>query len=204
MTDETTPGDDTPWLSATELESWVPLSGMLLGLVSALDAQLQSDAKVSFFGYLVLAGLSEAPGRTLPMSDLSVLAHGSLSRLSHAVSTLEKRGWVRRSPSPRTAASRSRPSPTPDTTSSSPPRPAMSRRSAGSYSTRSTRTNCARSARSRRSSATRWARPARGRPAPPPGDYQPLQGICAPEFLHIGARGLSFGHVSAYTSSPQM
>ncbi|MFJ6825523.1 MarR family winged helix-turn-helix transcriptional regulator [Streptomyces niveus] len=100
MTDETTPGDDTPWLSATELESWVPLSGMLLGLVSALDAQLQSDAKVSFFGYLVLAGLSEAPGRTLPMSDLSVLAHGSLSRLSHAVSTLEKRGWVRRSPSP--------------------------------------------------------------------------------------------------------
>lgn len=100
MTDETTLGDDTPWLSATELESWVPLSGMLLGLVSALDAQLQSDAKVSFFGYLVLAGLSEAPGRTLPMSDLSVLAHGSLSRLSHAVSTLEKRGWVRRSPSP--------------------------------------------------------------------------------------------------------
>ncbi|MFE3591321.1 MarR family winged helix-turn-helix transcriptional regulator [Streptomyces niveus] len=100
MTDETTPGDGTPWLSATELESWVPLSGMLLGLVSALDAQLQSDAKVSFFGYLVLAGLSEAPGRTLPMSDLSVLAHGSLSRLSHAVSTLEKRGWVRRSPSP--------------------------------------------------------------------------------------------------------
>ncbi|EST33929.1 MarR family winged helix-turn-helix transcriptional regulator [Streptomyces niveus] len=100
MTDETTPGDDTPWLSATERESWVPLSGMLLGLVSALDAQLQNDAKVSFFGYLVLAGLSEAPGRTLPMSDLSVLAHGSLSRLSHAVSTLEKRGWVRRSPSP--------------------------------------------------------------------------------------------------------
>ncbi|MET9554477.1 MarR family transcriptional regulator [Streptomyces sp. NPDC006645] len=99
MTDETTPGD-TPWLSPAELESWIPLSGMLLGLVSALDAQLQSDAKVSFFGYLVLAGLSEAPERTLPMSDLSVLAHGSLSRLSHAVSTLEKRGWVRRSPSP--------------------------------------------------------------------------------------------------------
>ncbi|MFC8828224.1 MarR family winged helix-turn-helix transcriptional regulator [Streptomyces sp. NPDC057137] len=101
MTDETTPADDTPWLSATELESWVPFSGMLLGLVSALDAQLQSDAKVSFFGYLVLAGLSEAPERTLPMSDLAVLAHGSLSRLSHAVSTLEKRGWVRRSPSPK-------------------------------------------------------------------------------------------------------
>lgn len=100
MTDEISPADDTPWLSAAELESWVPFSGMLLGLVSALDAQLQSDAKISFFGYLVLAGLSEAPGRTLPMSDLAVLAHGSLSRLSHAVSTLEKRGWVRRSPSP--------------------------------------------------------------------------------------------------------
>jgi DNA-binding MarR family transcriptional regulator len=73
---------------------------MLLTLLSSLDAQLQRDSKVSLFGYLVMAGLSESPDRTLPMSDLAVLTNGSLSRLSHAVSALERRGWVRRSPSP--------------------------------------------------------------------------------------------------------
>jgi DNA-binding MarR family transcriptional regulator len=34
------------------------------------------------------------------MSDLAVMAAGSLSRLSHVVSRLEKRGWVRREPCP--------------------------------------------------------------------------------------------------------
>jgi len=93
-------GARTRWLSPDELDSWIPFSGMLLTLVSALDGQLQRDAKLSLFGYLVMAGLSDAPGRTLPMSELAVLGNGSLSRLSHAVSTLERRGWVYRSPSP--------------------------------------------------------------------------------------------------------
>jgi DNA-binding MarR family transcriptional regulator len=34
------------------------------------------------------------------MSDLAAMASGSLSRLSHVVSRLEKRGWVRREPCP--------------------------------------------------------------------------------------------------------
>jgi DNA-binding MarR family transcriptional regulator len=90
---------DTRWLSDTELAAWIPFSGMLIGLLSALDTQLR-DAKLSLFGYLVLAGLSEAPERTLAMSDLAVLAGGSLSRLSHAVSALERQGWVSRHPAP--------------------------------------------------------------------------------------------------------
>jgi DNA-binding MarR family transcriptional regulator len=52
------------------------------------------------FEYYVLARLSETPGRTMRMSALAVLAQGSLSRLSHAVTRLEKSGWVTRSPSP--------------------------------------------------------------------------------------------------------
>jgi hypothetical protein len=71
---------DTRWLSDTELAAWMPFSGMLIGLLSALDTQLR-DAKLSLFGYLVLAALSEAPDRTLAMSDLAVRAGGSLSRL---------------------------------------------------------------------------------------------------------------------------
>lgn len=88
------------WLSPAELESWMPFSAMLMALRSALEAQLQRDGTLSLFGYLAMAGLSEAPQRTLPMKDLAVLANGSLSRLSHAVAGLERRGWVRRSPAP--------------------------------------------------------------------------------------------------------
>ena len=99
MSDDPDPAEATRWLDPEELDAWIPFSGMLLTLLSSLDAQLQRDSKVSLFGYLVLAGLSEAPDRTLPMSELAVLANGSLSRLSHAVSALERRGWVRRSPS---------------------------------------------------------------------------------------------------------
>ena len=88
---------DPRWLSDTELMAWIPFSGMLIGLLSALDTQLR-NAKLSLFGYLVLAALSEAPERTLSMSDLAVRAGGSLSRLSHAVSALERQGWVTRCP----------------------------------------------------------------------------------------------------------
>ena len=95
-----TSNGEPPWLSNSELRSWMRFSGMLLKLHSALDAELQREAGLSFFTYLVLAGLSEAPDRTLRMSDLAVLANGSLSRLSHAVAKLERRGWVRRHPCP--------------------------------------------------------------------------------------------------------
>ena len=83
-----------------ELAAWIPFSAMLMALPSALDAQLKRDAGLSLFAYTVMAGLSEAPERTRPMSELAVLASGSLSRLSHAVSGLERRGWVQRSPRP--------------------------------------------------------------------------------------------------------
>jgi DNA-binding MarR family transcriptional regulator len=50
--------------------------------------------------YQVLAMLSEAPGRTLRMSELARITTSSPSRLSHAVSRLEERGWVRRDKHP--------------------------------------------------------------------------------------------------------
>ena len=91
--------DGARWLSDAELAAWIPFSGMLIGLLSAVDTQLR-DAKLSLFGYLVLAGLSEAPERTLAMSELARRAGGSLTRLSHAVSALERQGWVTRHPAP--------------------------------------------------------------------------------------------------------
>jgi DNA-binding MarR family transcriptional regulator len=88
------------WLSPEEQRAWRALATILLRLPPALDAQLQRDARVSHFEYLVLAALSEAPARTLRMSDLAALCNGSLSRLSHVVKRLEKRDWVRRAPCP--------------------------------------------------------------------------------------------------------
>jgi DNA-binding MarR family transcriptional regulator len=88
------------WLSPEEQAAWRPTVALLFRLPAALDAQLQRDAGISHFEYLVLSSLSEAPGRTLRMSDLAALASGSLSRLSHVVSRLETRGWVRREACP--------------------------------------------------------------------------------------------------------
>jgi len=88
------------WLSEQEQAAWRPFVALLIRLPAALEAELQKDAGISHFEYLVLSSLSEAPGRTLRMSDLAALASGSLSRLSHVVSRLETRGWVRREACP--------------------------------------------------------------------------------------------------------
>jgi DNA-binding MarR family transcriptional regulator len=86
------------WLTAEERDAWYALGSLMMRLPPALDAQLQRDAGISHFEYQVMAGLSEAPDRTMRMSDLAVIAEGSLPRLSQVVGRLEKRGWVRRTP----------------------------------------------------------------------------------------------------------
>jgi DNA-binding MarR family transcriptional regulator len=88
------------WLDAAERQAWLALVGVMMRLPSALDTQLQRDAGLSHFEYMVLAGLSEAPGRTRRMSDLAGFTEAGLPRLSQVVGRLEKRGWVRRSPDP--------------------------------------------------------------------------------------------------------
>lgn len=91
---------ESRWLSAVEQSAWRQLAALLFRLPGALDAQLQRDAGISHFEYMVLSSLSEAEGRTLRMSELAAMASGSLSRLSHVVGRLEKRGWVRREACP--------------------------------------------------------------------------------------------------------
>ena len=88
--------DDIPWLDPHQLRDWKWLMALLMTLPSTLDGQLKRDAGLNTFEYLILAGLSEAPGRALPLSSLAAFAQGSLSRLSHAVSRLEEQGWVER------------------------------------------------------------------------------------------------------------
>ena len=90
----------TRWLEEDELRAWMRLAGVMLKLAPALDSQLQRDSDLTHFDYLCLAMLSETEERTLPMSELAGRTNASLSRLSHVVSKLERRDWVRRAPSP--------------------------------------------------------------------------------------------------------
>lgn len=86
----------TRWLSDDEQRAWRRLALVTTLLPASLESQLQRDAGLTHFGYWVLAMLSEAPCRSLRMSELAALANGSQSRLSHLVAKLEERGWVRR------------------------------------------------------------------------------------------------------------
>jgi len=90
----------TRWLDEDELRAWLKLAGVMLKLAPTLDSQLQRDSELTHFDYLCLAMLSETENHTRPMSDLAAATNASLSRLSHVISKLEKRGLVQRAPSP--------------------------------------------------------------------------------------------------------
>jgi DNA-binding MarR family transcriptional regulator len=96
-TTEAAGGREEPrWLDADERAAWLSLAGVVTLLPGALDAQLQRDAGLSHFEYMVLAMLSERPTRTMRMSDLAGLTNGSLSRLSHVARRLEGQGFLTR------------------------------------------------------------------------------------------------------------
>ena len=86
------------WLTAPELASWLSVVRLMTWLPWSIDQQLQRDSKLRMVEYQVLAMLSESPERTMRMSSLAEVTNASLSRLSHLVERLEKRGFVRREP----------------------------------------------------------------------------------------------------------
>jgi DNA-binding MarR family transcriptional regulator len=98
----------TRWLTPAEREAWLATSALILRLPSALESQLQRDSELTFFEYMVLVALSESPERSMQMSALASMASSSLSRLSHAASQLEAKGYLTRARIPgagrRTAA----------------------------------------------------------------------------------------------------
>jgi DNA-binding MarR family transcriptional regulator len=93
-------GEVPRWLTPDEMETWRALHLLLARLPTALGSQLQCDSDLSLVEYYVLAGLSDQPDHTIRLSELAVLANSELSRLSHLVTRLEKRGFVRRAPDP--------------------------------------------------------------------------------------------------------
>ncbi|GAC1332848.1 MAG: MarR family transcriptional regulator [Mycobacteriales bacterium] len=90
----------TRWLTAEEQRAWRAYLAATTMVAEALDAELQRDAGMPHAYYEILVRLSDIPTRSLRMSELATATRSSRSRLSHAVSKLEKRGWVRRESSP--------------------------------------------------------------------------------------------------------
>ena len=84
------------WLDADEQRAWRAFLAASRLLLDRLDRELQVQAGMPHAYYEVLARLSEAPARTLRMSQLARCSLSSPSRLSHAVARLEELGWVRR------------------------------------------------------------------------------------------------------------
>jgi DNA-binding MarR family transcriptional regulator len=103
MTEGARPEAEEPpvkWLTEAELHSWLSFVRLLTWLPWSIDQQLRRDSNLSMVEYQVMARLSQSPERTLRMSSLADLANASLSRLSHLVTRLERRGLVRREPDP--------------------------------------------------------------------------------------------------------
>jgi DNA-binding MarR family transcriptional regulator len=88
--------DDPRWLTDEQQQAWRLFVEVLVRVPAALEGQLQRDAGIPHTYYEILVRLSEAPGRTLRMSQLAESSLSSRSRLSHAVARLEAAGWVRR------------------------------------------------------------------------------------------------------------
>ena len=76
------------------------LLALMTELPAVLDAQLQQDADLTLYEYLVLSVLSMSPERTRRMTFLAELTSSSVSRLSHVLTRLERRGYIERTRCP--------------------------------------------------------------------------------------------------------
>ncbi|WP_439658689.1 MarR family winged helix-turn-helix transcriptional regulator [Lentzea sp. HUAS TT2] len=88
------------WLTGTEMAAWLNVTQLLMLLPTALDRQLRDDAGLPHAHYRILTMLSAEQDGSMRMTQLARRAGTTTTRLSHAVSVLEERGWVERSACP--------------------------------------------------------------------------------------------------------
>jgi DNA-binding MarR family transcriptional regulator len=87
---------DARWLSAEQQSVWRNYIAATRMVDSEIERQLQRDSGLPTTYYEIMVSLSEAPDRTLRMSELADRSRFSRSRLSHAVARMEQQGWVAR------------------------------------------------------------------------------------------------------------
>ena len=92
--------EETRWLDEDEQATWQAYLAATRLLEETLDRQLQNEAGMPHTYYGILAQLSDAPDGRMRMSDLARLVRASPSRMTHAITSLERKGWVRREQCP--------------------------------------------------------------------------------------------------------
>ena len=83
-------------LTPEQNSAWRSLVLVTHVLEDALDRQAQRDGNLPHAYYKVLVFLYETPGRHLTMGQLAAQQRYSTSRMTHAVTAMEKSGWLRR------------------------------------------------------------------------------------------------------------
>jgi DNA-binding MarR family transcriptional regulator len=89
-----------PRMDDVESDAWLRLVTVLELLPTSLDAQLQQDAAMTHYEFVVLSLLRFAPEATLQSKELAARTNATLPRLSHVVSRMAERGWLERLPAP--------------------------------------------------------------------------------------------------------
>ena len=84
-------------MTAAETRAWTALAVTTTLLGTELERQSQRDGGMPHAYYALLVALYEAPDRSLRMSALAQARRISRSRLTHAVTSMERSGWVARS-----------------------------------------------------------------------------------------------------------
>ncbi|OZB50512.1 MAG: MarR family transcriptional regulator [Cellulomonas sp. 14-74-6] len=86
----------TRWLSAEQQRHWRAFRDGVALLLETLGRELDEQCGLSLHEYEVMVRLSEAPGRTLRMSELASGIGHSRSRLTHTIARMEQAGLVGR------------------------------------------------------------------------------------------------------------
>lgn len=85
-----------PRMRDDESRAWLALVNSSQLLPVALDAQLQEQAGLTHFEFMVLSALNVAPERTLRTSELAASVYATLPRLSKVITRMVQRELVER------------------------------------------------------------------------------------------------------------
>ena len=95
---EAHPAEAVRWLDAEEMAAWLPLMRVLHLLPQQLDRQLREQAGINHNYYMIMVALSAQADHEMTLSRLAHEVAMIPSRLTHALTSLEGRGWVERRP----------------------------------------------------------------------------------------------------------
>lgn len=83
-------------LDDDELATWLPIIRFVQLLPQVLDRALKDEVGLNHARYAILVTLAGQGEGAVTMTELARIAGLSRSRLSHALDSLEERGWVAR------------------------------------------------------------------------------------------------------------